>query len=269
MVLEPKWTENDDLLLKQYYALETKEFICSLFPNRTWNGIKQHAYGKLKLKKETTARTKNGNVSKLLEETPEAYYWMGFLLADGSFDKHGRLTLSVGIQDKEHIEKFASFLETDKISFSSRKTNFSECSSTYKISCFSAYYGPKIREKFDLQLNKTKNPPNLSAIFNNTTRDNSLALIIGYIDGDGSITSMNKGKSTNIKIQAHKAWLVNLETIEKYIYDSFLETSPKTSKIDVRGYAKLGITRNSIIKKLKTLTLALPSMERKWTKIAS
>jgi len=53
-------------------------------------------------------------LERLLENTPEAYYWIGFLMADGNFDIHGyvnRLTLFLSEKDKEHIQKFSQFIE--------------------------------------------------------------------------------------------------------------------------------------------------------------
>lgn len=267
MAKNPEWSEEDDKLLIEHYALKSKDFICSLFPNRPWNGIKQHAYGKLGLKKETTERTKNGDVSKLLEETPEAYYWMGFLLSDGSFDKLGRISISVSEKDLDHLKKFGNFINTDKILRSERKTNFSDCAITHKISCYSAFYGPKIIEKFGLKLNKTENPPNIQHIFDNTTKENALALIIGFIDGDGSIQYANSGTSNFIKIEVHSSWLNNLKLIEEFVYQYFEETSPNSSKLNTRGHASLFLSRTSMIQKLKTFSKTIPSLERKWMKI--
>lgn len=47
---------------------------------------------------------------KLLENSPEAYYWLGFLFADGHFTQSNRLILSLSIKDKEQLEKFIKFI---------------------------------------------------------------------------------------------------------------------------------------------------------------
>jgi hypothetical protein len=267
MALEPVWSISDESLLTQHYPLATKEYICSLFPTRNWNAIKQHAYGKLKLRKLAGTRTKNGDVSVLLEETPEAYYWMGFLLADGSFDKSGRVHISLSEKDKNQVVKFAQFLNTDKIDIKTRKTNYSEASTTYKVSCLSTYYGPQIKSKFDLRLNKTENPPDLATVLLDKPKALVLAIILGFIDGDGYIAEMNKGKNNQLKIEIHKNWLSNLIWIEKYIYTIFNETNPLSAKINARGYATLCITRTSIIKALDSYSKCLPRLERKWQKV--
>ncbi len=261
------WSDQEDNLLIQYYPLESKQFLCNLFPARSWNGIKQHAYGKLKLKKEITGRTVNGNLSPLLEETTEAYYWMGFLLADGSFDKNGRIALTVSEKDIEQLKKFGNFINTSKIISSTRTTNYMQNAVIHKISCYSKYYGTKLIQKFNLKLNKTENPPEFQNILNNTSAENFMSLIIGFIDGDGSITFMNKGKNTSINIEIHSSWLKNLEIIENFIYSYFNESNPDTAKINANGYAKLSITRTSINKKLKLKSKQVPAMDRKWSRI--
>jgi hypothetical protein len=269
MAKNPTWTKQDEQLLIEHYPLKSKEELCSMFPNRSWNGIKQWAYGRLKLTKLITARTKNGNVGNLLEETPEAYYWMGFLLADGSFDKDGRVNLTLSEKDKEQVYKFAMFIETDKVDIKTRKTNFSDACTGYKVSCLSTYYGPQIREKFNLRLNKTENPPDLATVLKDKSPELILSLIIGFIDGDGSIQYMNKRKSGNIKVEVHSSWLSNLVWIENFIYTYFNINNPKSSKIDVKGYAKVIFSRTELLYKLNdfTVTLKLPVISRKWNLI--
>ena len=49
-------------------------------------------------------------MQRLLEESNEAYYWIGFLLADGSFGKTERLSLKLASKDDDHVRKFAKFV---------------------------------------------------------------------------------------------------------------------------------------------------------------
>lgn len=50
----------------------------------------------------------NANLQRLLEDTPEAFYWIGFLLADGSFSK-GRIRFA--IKDVEQLYRFGTFID--------------------------------------------------------------------------------------------------------------------------------------------------------------
>ena len=52
-------------------------------------------------------------LERLLEETPEAYYWMGFLMADGFFRYYPETSqygLMFSITDKYSILKFSKFI---------------------------------------------------------------------------------------------------------------------------------------------------------------
>lgn len=55
-------------------------------------------------------RAPRGSLSKLLEDTPEKWYWLGFLFADGHLSMRGRLALSLAKKDKEHLEKFSEYM---------------------------------------------------------------------------------------------------------------------------------------------------------------
>lgn len=47
-------------------------------------------------------------------DTEEKAYWLGFLYADGYInEEHNFITLGLAAKDKEHIEKFQKFLETN------------------------------------------------------------------------------------------------------------------------------------------------------------
>jgi predicted transcriptional regulator with HTH domain len=45
--------------------------------------------------------------------TPEAEYWLGFLLADGCITEGSRLELGLSRKDRAHLEKFQSFIGSD------------------------------------------------------------------------------------------------------------------------------------------------------------
>ena len=84
-----RWTKKEDEILRRIYSNSEIDEICSLLPNRTWISIKLKAisFG-LKLGR---GNNKKSDLRVFLDDTPETYYWLGFLMADGHFEKKGRL----------------------------------------------------------------------------------------------------------------------------------------------------------------------------------
>lgn len=92
-------------------------------------------------------------LERLLEETPEAYYWMGFLFADGHFDKRNTIHLTISIKDKDHIEKYADFINYPKNNIRYLSTTNSVAVSKSNKDIFL-----KIIEKFSISQRKSTNP---------------------------------------------------------------------------------------------------------------
>ena len=198
----------------------------------------------------TKARRKC-DLSKLLEETPEAYYWIGFLLADGHF-QNGRVKFHLGLKDSEQVKKFASFIKWNGkfedrgelgIGVSAKHTEVIE----------------ELCKKFDIKQDKTYNPP--KTILNH---DKELLkyLLIGFIDGDGNIENQYKRKDCFIRIKVHKSWDGILkEFCELVGYDT------KHVKLNKQGYCELCFSDSKIVTELKKKTHILLVLERKWKKI--
>jgi len=62
------------------------------------------------VKGRTTPRRYPLNEGAFDTLTPEAAYWLGFLLADGSVSDAGLLTLRLAAVDREHVERFRAFV---------------------------------------------------------------------------------------------------------------------------------------------------------------
>src|SRR5271157_3202496 len=140
-------------------------------------------------------------VEKLLEEIPEAYYWVGLLMADGCIWENIRILLGLQIRDEEHIKKFCNFISSNithrKIATNGKFHDYC-CTSRYdKINI------PIIASKFNLKSRKTYNPPNELYI-----KDDNLflAFLIGYIDGDGSICYNKKANTNELSVECHGSW---------------------------------------------------------------
>lgn len=190
------------------------------------------------------------DLSVLLEDTPEAFYWIGFLMADGSFIHNKRLSLSLAIKDKDHLLKFVEFIKFKGVV----EENLIKCS----IKVQDIKIVPKIMKKFSLVSNKTYNPPILD--FTYFERPLFLSLLAGFIDGDGNISHQNKRRDFFLRIKCHSSWLPILKQFETLIGDF------NKCKINNQGYAIMAITNTSLLQDLKEKLLALniPLMKRKW-----
>jgi hypothetical protein len=193
---------------------------------------------------------------KLLEDSYITYYWIGFLLADGNFEKRGRLRLTLSIQDLNHLEKFANYFN---INTPIRIINNKTAAGIQKMK---ADIIKPLIDKFGIDENKTKNPPNID-IFKSIDKDLLYALIIGFIDGDGCIRYQTGRKDTAITIKLDPAWLDFLNLISTFLLNKNI------SKINNAGYASLVISNSIAIKRLKqkAIDFNLPILSRKWEKI--
>lgn len=189
------------------------------------------------------------DMSRLLDdESLVKYYWLGFLLADGSFASRGRLKVTLSSKDRGHLQKLQEFLQIKNIHDTFGKYPDST------IAGMDVILLKELCRRYSIHSNKTENPPIITSI----TNDKLKALSIGFIDGDGSICKYSKRKDAFIRVKLHKTWLDTLN----YIY-------PNKAKINKEGYAEACISGFIEVKKLKEFGIKnqLPILERKWNKI--
>lgn len=205
------------------------------------------------------AKLYSNKIEKLLEDAPETYYWIGYLLADGHFKNNNRIMFSQNNEDKISVENFVKYIEgTSKIKY----TNNDEGDKA-KFWIQSNTIVPKITKKFDIKSNKTYSPPNTD-IFENMDIDLLSYLFIGFVDGDGSIS---KGVNCNqLRITVHPSWFEILKIFEKRIFG----LSGYTKIDEDTGYAVMIITRTDLLSKFKKQyfsNITFEPLHRKWDKI--
>lgn len=200
---------------------------------------------------------KLSKLENLLQETNEAYYWIGFLLADGSISRK-QIKLTLAKKDKFHIIKFLRFIENKKEPNPTNNNAFETTVSDWNII-------PQIMDKFDIKARKTYNPPSKISI---SKPDLGLSLITGFIDGDGCIQN-NRNNSTTLAIKCHSSWLNFLKGLSGIIYSFVKTTNIKKAKINNQNYSSFIITDPIVLKKLKIKveTLNIPILRRKWDNI--
>lgn len=192
--------------------------------------------------------TRAADLSVLLEDTCESYYWIGLLLADGSFSNN-RLRLALKKSDKEHVHRFGEYI---KYTGSYGNSDISE-----SVMCKDLLIVPKIMSKFNILQSKTYNPPTGLESIN---EDLLLCLIAGFIDGDGNIQKHSKRNDFFLRIKLHSSWIEVLNMFSVVICGN-----PR-AKINSSGYAELVISDTKILQALKKRITAynLPLLKRKW-----
>ncbi len=198
------------------------------------------------MKNKTNSRMKS-NLSSLLRKTNEAYYWMGFLLADGSFKNNKtRIVLNLGSKDKDHLKKFAEFISY---------TGSLKCG----VAAMDTENVRHICKIYKIHNRKTYNPPVIPKL----TKTHLYSLIIGFIDGDGSIIKLNKRKDAIFRIKCHKSWLGILNDFSEVLFND------RKAKVNNQGYAEISVVNNILLKKIKRnmLELKIPYLKRKWDNI--
>lgn len=200
---------------------------------------------------------KKGNVNKLLDGSLISYYWLGFILADGSFsDNNTRLRFKLGKNNQQSVKELCGFLE---------KT-YTSCNSCAFMSKDTV---PKITELLGLSLGcKTYNPPDLVA-YTRMADDKFLALIIGFIDGDGCIRHQTNRTVPILTVKLHSSWELFLRYVHQRLFNIYQESYTGTVKINNAGYVRMNIGQNCVLKQLKqfTVTHSLPVISYKWDKI--
>lgn len=227
--------EEDNIILNNYNKIEIDDLI-KLLHNRNKQSIYNRAF-KLNIKKETCKNT----CKNLLLKTPESYYWLGFLIADGHFSKNNVLHINIIKNDLNHLINFCNFLQFDhkkiKIKNNIIRLSISD-NNTLSI----------LKSEYNINSNKTYNPINFN--FNIET-DFIMCFLIGLIDGDGSITNKKK-----CYITAHKSWFNfynNFKIGKNYIYDNNIRYFINTTYL---------YELKKIIYKYD-----LPVLNRKWNKL--
>ena len=193
---------------------------------------------------------------KLLDDTPEAYYWMGFLMADGCFH-YNRLLIALAFQDENLLIKFLNFLSCDNNIHSDNIKTVLTIMDTYSV--------PLLRQKFDINKRKTYNPPKNILWMED---DLLYSFIIGFIDGDGSILKQYRREDPILRIKIHSNWLNILNDITKFISDK-AKVPVVLARINNQGYANVNLANHVLLKSIKNkvLELGLPYLKRKWSLI--
>lgn len=263
----PAWNIDEEEYIKQNYST-TNMKIMETYLKRTASSIHNKAY-RLKIPREINDQhsnphscNKKRDLSFLLSSNLEAFYWAGFILADGCISQNRELIIKLGNGDKSHLEKLANKIKVNVHPFErftkGKPRNF------VSISAMDSDLIPILSKKFDFKQAKTYNPPDFLYYKSNFSNEELLALIIGYIDGDGCIT-VNR-TNISITIECHESWLDFFNSYNNFIHDYFNCLVENKVYRGNRGSTIMKIGKRSIIKGIYAFIIEhnLPVLERKW-----
>lgn len=190
-------------------------------------------------------------LDKLLEQTPESAYWMGFIMADG-YMSGKRLKIALSEKDAQHLQKFVDFLGHPRPVKVSRGIAEFSIQEPENVS--------NIMSIFDINRNKTYEPPDSLPSYSNP--DCLPSFLIGFIDGDGTITYQTGRETVVLRTVSHGLWLNYLKCLSE---------ATKFGKVTVRsdGYVQLASHKHNDIVKLKQFAKSrnLPILDRKWNRV--
>jgi hypothetical protein len=260
--------EEDDILRANYGIVPIHNFI-HLLPNRTPEAIQLHATRYLGLTASNIAianlvhrRWYQYNESFFSTICPLVSYWAGFIAADGCVGSPiGGIGIHLADKDRTHLEQLCLDMQfTRPVGYRpDRGRGGPQCELTIcclaMISDIWRNYGIGPRKSLTLTA-----PRHLDI-------DNTLAFIIGYIDGDGCIRH-RKGEGRGRDYIALK--ILGTPDLLNWIADTFCiiapsippEARPRPTKYHIWTYEVAGHRVEHILNRL--LSIDVPKMARKW-----
>ena len=169
------------------------------------------------IKKDNHQHKGNYNIFENIDSIEKAY-WLGFLAADGCNyrrEKNATILINIHQKDREQLEKFLKFCNCDnKIDDYIATEGYSNNTPMCKIQIYSI--------KMSDDLTQLGVPPKKSLILQppHIKEQFFLPYILGYFDGDGSISKTNQYNNYEISIQGTKEileWINSLLQISNKI----------------------------------------------------
>lgn len=211
------WTQEMINYLHQNYANTSNKELSKVLDKKSGT-IKEYARRQGLKKSENHDGRRIGSFKPLLEETTEAYYWMGFIFADGYISKEGHLQI-VSSDDLEHLEIFAKLIG-GKVTKNKRSSGWENSKSYfYRVAIRDQVLGVKLRNKMGITGQKTYTGMDMSVLDEDWKVK---CFFAGLVDGDGSVRLYSDSKNPSIKIEIHKGSKEVLEFFYEYYGEGVL-----------------------------------------------
>lgn len=200
-------------------------------------------------------RIRKNSLDKLInDECAQSFYWIGFLLADGSFHSKTKFEFGLAEKDKNALDSFAKYINLNG------EVAYREETNSYRISFSNNKSIPAFMQKYGFKFKKTYNPIDFD-VLKVYSKDLLTSLLIGIIDGDGHIANNGSSGAFVINITAHQIWREFYKKLLEHlsIQNTINEVSD-TNTIRISIYQKEYITKlNQFINNNNIFHL-----ERKW-----
>lgn len=235
--------------------------------------IKNYQYGDLDALAKTLGKTKHaitewarrrgikrmvvgnrkGDLTPLLDESLQSFYWLGLLASDGYVSKDGHVMFSQGEKDRDIVSKFADYVDSSVYEYITESGYSGNKRTIYRVNVKDKDIGPTIRKMWGMSDDDVKTYSGISSDFIES-EDQAKAFLIGFFDGDGHLTRYKGGN-----LEVHGNWMTFLNNLFAKLNCSSL------AKVNKRGYAHAYISVN-LMKELKQFIdqHSLVHNERKW-----
>lgn len=138
------------------------------------------------------------NLDKIMQDSHEKFYWIGFIAGDGSIrDTENRLRIELKQDDMPHLEKFKNFLESNYPIKTRINNHGNQCA---KIEVNSAQLRRYLAQ-YNIVQNKTETFVVPSELI---PAEYVFDFIRGFMDADGCISIRSDNDSPSLSFVAHK-----------------------------------------------------------------
>lgn len=250
------WIPDDVCRLTKMYDDATNDDLEKAFPGMRAHAIRAYA-NKRGMRCQLTNQRK-GTLTPLLENTLTAFYWAGFIAADGHVTKKGQVVVMLDKLDHQHLQKLADFLQTRvNYPYENNQGKTLKCKKEMcRVAVADKKLGIEFARKFDFSHRKTYEPP-ATKMMDEWSENQASAFLAGFIDGDDSCNAC-----CAFTIEVHGAWREFLSALLNKcgIQKEFALSTNGTAKCYL-GFKTCRDFMDCVIRS------GVPVLERKWNKI--